>query len=948
MRTNIFTICRRTFITSLTCCQEPKKQILKQMIKMWHEDPSKLPGTWRDFFRLNPQFVGGKVDKSAIKQEAQADNSYELFLIDQIQVNRLVTVYQSSAHLTASIDPLNIKRAKFKRNDTRLTLKHKPSLHVLPLDKQKQIFISPTVFVGGTGHKVLTFQELIKRLNNAYNGSVGIEFMHNSSIDVAQWIRKKFEDPNLRNKINSPAIKRNILKKLIRTKLFQEFIQAKFPVVKKQSFVDGCEMLIPGLQYLLDSASATGAQIFILGMNTPRARLNILANVFRKPLSQIFVPFAKHGLPEDAKFKFGNYIKKVSTDQALPTEFSVVANTPDFPETAGPVVAGKTKAEQVMSEEENKVWPILIHGDEVIRGQGTLFETMRITRQPDYFTRGVIHILLTNFDYIPDVQTDERCCYYPSDVARTVMAPIFHVNTRDPEAVIYVMQVAAEYRIKFESDVFVDLICVKKDKATSKYQENLINALQPLADEYGEKLLAEKIVTRYDIVDEQQRYGHFLDFNLSKANRSHFEQNEWLDSPWKRFYEEKLQYKEPITGIMKSFFLHFFKKLLRYPLDIDIHPEIKQAEIEYRENVMSLEQLTFIEAEIAVFGSLLEEGFHVRLTGDEVETSSLFPRQYILRSMTESLSRSPIKAVFKDKANFTFTNTLSAEMGVIGFEIGYSHSNPNVIVLWQSHREDRTSIGQYLIDVFLAAGESRWLRQCGLTCILPHGMDGEGDDCSTARPERFLQMCNDDEFIPEFDMGVQLNQCNWIIANVTTPANYFHVIRRQAKLNFRKPLMLFMPKKKFTRSKISSLYEILGSTMFKTYIPDSERPDKEKVRKVLLCTGPVYSELDEERKVHDPNKQIVLGRLEQISPFPYKLVREHVSLYPNAKVYWVQEEHKNQGWWNYVRPRILSALKGLHSECSYIGRAHSVFRATNDYTIHLKEKETYLAEAMKL
>ncbi|XP_073989993.1 2-oxoglutarate dehydrogenase complex component E1-like isoform X2 [Rhodnius prolixus] len=935
-----FTI-RRSLRTSIN---EKAISLLDQMKKIWKEDPSQVPPVWLDFLRLNPQVVGKKVEQLAVADVSKADAIHELFVTDQMQMHRIISLYQIRGHLMAAVDPLEIKRRSFVKNNARLPEELQSLARTMPLDKDQMIFLTANTFIGSQNQKILTVNEIIKRLNNSYCNTIGVEYMYIPSVDICQWIRKQIEDPNQVQRMQSTSVKKMILESLIRITRFQEFLKNTL-LVKREALIEGCEMLIPALQVMIDIASAQG-------MNTNRARLNILANAFRKPLNHLFVPFTKFGLPDDAKNYFGSYIKKVSSAEALPTEFFVIANTPEYVECAELIVAGRTKAEQVFSEEDAKIWPIAVHTDAITNGQGTLFETMRLSRQSDYYTKGVIHIVLTDHTAVPAYDENANCCYYATDVARAVMAPVFHVNSRDPEAVAYAMKVATEYRIKFESDVVIDLIIFRKHFSSQEqiptFLERRVSKMVPLIETYSKKLIDEKIITKYEVVDQIQKFENFFEFNVAKAARTSFDKEEWLDTPWKRFFEEKLQFEIPSTGIIKSFFSQLMEKFVKYPLDINVHPDILR-EVNERISMMQQDQLTWNGAEFLVFSSLLEEGIHVRLVGDEIDGGSYKNRHYELKAIDEERSRNPLKSIFKDHANFTVTNTISAELAVLGFETGFAQTNPKALVIWQSHKEDRTNVAQFIIDVFLAAGESMWSRQCGIVCLLPHGLEGEGDECSSARPKRFLQLCSDDEMAPEKNMGVQLNKCNWIVANVSTPANYFHILRRQVKLNFRKPLILFFPKKLFASKMTSSLEEVLGNTKFKVYIPDMERQNFEEVSKVLLCTGRVYYDLYEYRRFNDQTKQIAICRLEQISPFPYSDLENDLYNYKHASVYWVQEEHQNHGWWSYIRPRLSTILKIMYKkECDYIGRPFSPFHATNDYNEHLREKEAFLREAMKL
>ncbi|XP_014291050.1 2-oxoglutarate dehydrogenase-like, mitochondrial isoform X2 [Halyomorpha halys] len=840
-----------------------------------------------------------------------------------------------------------------------------------PYNKERKIILPDESFIGGS-QTVMKLKDILITLNRSFCGSIGIEFMNHTSVDIRQWVKRKFEEPAFVSSMHSPHIKQLILLRLIRAHSFEQFVSSKWPNEKQHGAV-GCEILMPALETLIDFGSAHGAQSFVLGMTTTRARLNVLANVFRKPLQQIFVPFhhqTSEGvlLHDDDKYILGNNVKKVTSNQALPTEFAVLASTSNFVEAIDPLVSGKTMAEQLYTADDDgrRVWPIVIHGDEVISGQGIVMETLRMANQKGFSTNGTIHIVLTNQSNLPrnDSPKSDAGSIYTTNVAHTTMAPVFHVNSQDPEAVVYCMKVAAEYRAKFKSDVIVDLICYQKylppDKSIPKEIAKKIDSERPILEKYSEKMVKEELSTWYEIDNSIQKYNHLLEYSYSKAQKSSFKVNEWIDSPWKRFFEKKLQLVDPNTSLIPSVYKVTVENIISYRPDINTHPSVLD-DLSTHFRMAKENKITWLMAENLAIAFMLQEGINVRMTGNNCEEGESIRRYHARYAVDTPESRIPLRGMYKAQGYYTVCNSLSSEFANLGFEIGFSQTSPKSLVIWESTKEDRTSLAQYMIDVFLAAGEGRWFRQTGIVCLIPHGMEGKGDSTSTGRPERFLQMCNDDYQNPITEMPLQLVKCNWIVANVTTPSNYFHILRRQMKVNFRKPLILFTHKKLFKKMIYSPRENFLNKNRFQVYFPDYKFPPNsdlaQGVKKVLFCTGKVYYELLDARDEANLKKEIAICRVEQISPFPFLAISKDIVNYPNASFHWVQEEHRNQGWWTYVRPRFIAAMEMIKKKdpktsiepgINYIGRGSAYQTATEIRYQHFLERSLFLADAMKI
>ncbi|CAH1408039.1 unnamed protein product [Nezara viridula] len=460
----------RNRLLQIRLCYSSVKQILKEKIANYLDKPERLCCVWRNFLEWNPDLLGRgneelinklkqkMIEKSGGDINIEEELFYDLYIFDQIQVHKIITNYQYRGHLSASIDPLNILRDKFVPDSCNIPRKDLESLLNCPYNKERKIILPDESFIGGS-QTVMKLKDILIRLNRSFCGSIGIEFMNHTSVDIRQWVKRKFEEPAFVQSMHAPNIKQIILLRLIRAHCFEQFVSSKWPNEKQHGAV-GCEILMPALETLIDFGSAHGAQSFVLGMTTTRARLNVLANVFRKPLQQIFVPFhhqTSEGvlLHDDDKYVLGNNVKKVTSNQALPTEFAVLASTSNFVEAIDPLVSGKTMAEQLYTADDDgrRVWPIVIHGDEVISGQGIVLETFRLASQKYFSTNGTIHIVLTNQYNLPkeDSAKSDDGSIYATNVAHASLAPVFHVNSQDPEAVVYCMKVAAEYRAKFKS-----------------------------------------------------------------------------------------------------------------------------------------------------------------------------------------------------------------------------------------------------------------------------------------------------------------------------------------------------------------------------------------------------------------------------------------------------------------------------------------------------------------
>ncbi|XP_025236900.1 2-oxoglutarate dehydrogenase, mitochondrial isoform X5 [Theropithecus gelada] len=753
---------------------------------------------------------------------------------------------------------------------------------------------------------------------------------------------------------------------------FEEFLQRKWSSEKRFG-LEGCEVLIPALKTIIDKSSENGVDYVIMGM-PHRGRLNVLANVIRKELEQIFCQFdskleaADEG-SGDVKYHLGMYHRRINRVTDRNITLSLVAN-PSHLEAADPVVMGKTKAEQFYcgDTEGKKVMSILLHGDAAFAGQGIVYETFHLSDLPSYTTHGTVHVVVNNQIGFTTDPRMARSSPYPTDVARVVNAPIFHVNSDDPEAVMYVCKVAAEWRSTFHKDVVVDLVCYRRNghnemdepMFTQPLMYKQIRKQKPVLQKYAELLVSQGVVNQPEYEEEISKYDKICEeaFARSKDEKI-LHIKHWLDSPWPGFFTLDGQPRSmscPSTGLTEDILTHIGNVASSVPVEnFTIHGGLSRI-LKTRGEMVKNRTVDWALAEYMAFGSLLKEGIHIRLSGQDVERGTFSHRHHVLHDQNvDKRTCIPMNHLWPNQAPYTVCNSSLSEYGVLGFELGFAMASPNALVLWEAQFGDFHNTAQCIIDQFICPGQAKWVRQNGIVLLLPHGMEGMGPEHSSARPERFLQMCNDDpDVLPDlkeanFDIN-QLYDCNWVVVNCSTPGNFFHVLRRQILLPFRKPLIIFTPKSLLRHPEArSSFDEMLPGTHFQRVIPEDgpAAQNPENVKRLLFCTGKVYYDLTRERKARDMVGQVAITRIEQLSPFPFDLLLKEVQKYPNAELAWCQEEHKNQGYYDYVKPRLRTTISRA-KPVWYAGRDPAAAPATGNKKTHLTELQRLLDTAFDL
>ncbi|KAL0893530.1 hypothetical protein ABMA27_013726 [Loxostege sticticalis] len=747
----------------------------------------------------------------------------------------------------------------------------------------------------------------------------------------------------------------------------EKYFATKWPAEKRFG-LEGGESLIVMLEEIVDNGTKHGVESIVMAMQH-RGRLNMLVNVCRKQLNDIFAQFKPMEPKEpgsgDIKYHLGTYIHRFIRRTNKYIKVSMSAN-PSHLEVVSPVVVGKTKAEQFWKGDSTgeKVMAIIMHGDAAFSGQGVVFETMHLSNLPDFDTHGSIHIVCNNqIGYTTDPRF-ARSSPYCSDVAKCVDAPVLHVNGDDPEAVAHVARVAIEYRCKFKKDVVLDFVCYRRfghseedePSFTQPFMYKKIRSMTTVDKMYAEKLRSEGVVNDADIKHWEKEYMDTLNLHFELAKKiTKLSIMDWIDTPWTGFFEARDPKKIYDTGIsnttISSISAHFCK-----PPEVwafEIHKGINRI-LAAREKMVKDGIADWAMGEALAIGSLLRDKIHIRFTGEDVERGTMAHRHHVYHHQAvDGATYRVMDQLYPDQAHYSLHNSSLSEFGVLGFEVGYSCSSPYLITIWEAQYGDFADTAQPVFDTFIANGESKWVCQSGIVVQLPHGIDGAGPEHSSGRVERFLQASDDDEdVIPDLDAKdmvlKQLRAANWIVANVTTPANYFHLIRRQVALPFRKPLILMTPKvglkHPYYRSKFT---DFLKGTSFQRAIPEmgpaSKKP--EGVKKLIFCSGKVAITIDELRKEKKLEDKIAMCRIEQLYPFPYDVALKEFCKYEKAKVFFCQEEHKNQGPWQFCRLR-LENLFGKKIGC--ISRPSSPASATGIKWMHAKELKELKENIIKI
>jgi 2-oxoglutarate dehydrogenase E1 component len=863
---------------------------------------------------------------------------------NSIRAVALVRAYRQRGHLIAKLDPLSMMKTDY------LDELHPEYYGFKKDDYKEKIYLD-----GVTNREYSTLKDLLSFLKKVYCGPVGYEYMHISNPTERKWFRDRIE--NDENSLQFTKIgKEAILTKLIQAEGFEKFLHKKY-VGTKRFGLDGGESLIPALEQIIKIGGQSQVKEVKIGMSH-RGRLNVLANVLQKSYKKIFNEFAgefnsasKDGAG-DVKYHLGASSNREFDGNSVHVSLT---DNPSHLEAVNPVVLGQTRAKQFFHKDKNrkKVIPILIHGDAAFAGQGIVAECFAMSGLPGHNTGGTIHIIVNNQIGFTTSPRFARSSPYPSDVAKMVDAPIIHANGDDPEAVVYAARIATEFRLKFNRDVVVDLICYRRfghnegdePSFTQPLMYKKIRSHPSPIKVYGNKLVAENTIRNDELENIEKRFKNLLDEQFKNA-KDYKPQIEWFEGTWSAYRPEKGKDKRGITGADTKKLLEISEKINTAPEKLNLHKTIVKILNSRKAAVKIGSNIDWSTAEALAFGTLLEEGYPVRLVGQDSGRGTFSQRHSVLRNQLDNSRYVPLNNISNNQKQFEVVDSFLSELAVLGFEYGYSLVEPNTLTLWEAQFGDFANGAQIIIDQFIASGERKWSRASGLVMLLPHGYEGQGPEHSSARLERFLQLCSND---------------NMQVMNCTTPANYFHALRRQMHRDFRKPLIIMTPKSLLrNRYCVSNLEDFSKDNSFHRILWDHAIDPKSKgfiklkknseIKKVIMCSGKVYFDLLDAREKLNKD-DVVLFRIEQLYPFPAKTLVKELKVYAkNAKFYWCQEEPKNMGAWFSVRDYIqwtLETINANNKEISYIGRSPDASPATGYAKRHISQQQEIIKEVFK-
>jgi 2-oxoglutarate dehydrogenase E1 component len=890
--------------------------------------------------------IGRKISAKAQEQGVEISRE-EAFRAtrESLRALMLIRAYRVNGHLIANLDPLYLTPPRDHPELDPATYGFSPA------DLDHQIYIDNVL-----GLETASLRQIIEILRKTYCGTIGFEFMHISSPEQKQWIQERIEGPDKEVEFTEVG-KKAILAKLIQAEGLEKFLDKKYTGTKRFG-LEGAESTVPALEQIIKRGGQLGVKEIVIGM-PHRGRLNLLTNVMGKPFRALFHEFKGGSAnPEDVggsgdvKYHLG-----VSSDRefdGVQVHLSLTAN-PSHLEIVDPVVLGKVRAKQDQRHDKDRsqVLPLLLHGDAAFAGQGVVAECFGLSGLKGHRTGGSLHFIVNNQIGFTTAPRFARSSPYPSDVARMIEAPIFHVNGDDPEAVVYCARIAIEFRQRFLKPVVIDMICYRRHghnegdepSFTQPLMYKKIRQLPSVVDSYSKRLASEGIAGEAEAEKLRTDFWTTLETEFEGSESFRPNKADWLDGRWSGITLAEEGPRRGETAVSIEALKKTGLKLTEIPKGFTVHKTIERLVANRRKMIEEGRGVDWSMAEALAFGTLLEEGFPVRLSGQDVERGTFSQRHSVLTDQANEDQYIPLNHISDSQARFEVINSMLSEEAVLGFEYGYSLAEPNTLVLWEAQFGDFANGAQVVIDQFLASGERKWLRMSGLTLLLPHGYEGQGPEHSSARLERYLQLSAED---------------NWQVANCTSPANYFHILRRQLHRSFRKPLILMTPKSLLRHKRVvSALADFGPGTTFHRVLWDNAQnglsekvklaPDNQ-IKRVVLCSGKVYYDLFEERENRGTNT-IYLMRIEQLYPFPARALIQELSRFPNAEIVWCQEEPKNQGAWSFVEANIEWVLDHIGADCRrprYVGRPASASTAAGLMSKHNAELHAFLDEALTL
>ncbi len=905
---------------------------------------SALDGNWATVEKA----VGAK-----IAAKAQAKGA-ELSTADVNQATRnsvralmLIRAYRIRGHFFAKLDPLGIEAPRDREElDPR-------TYSFTDADFDRKIFLDHVL-----GLEYGTLREIVAICERTYCQTLGVEFMHITNAAQKSWIQERIEGPDKEISFTREG-RRAILNKLIEAEGFEKFCDIKFTGTKRFG-LDGAESLIPALEQIIKRGGNLGVKEIVLGM-PHRGRLNVLTQVMGKPHRALFHEFKGGSANPDAVEGSGDvkYHLGASSDREFDgnrIHLSLTAN-PSHLEIVDPVVLGKVRAKQDQHGDPPdmriSVLPMLMHGDAAFAGQGVVAECFALSDLKGYRTGGSLHFIVNNQIGFTTYPRYSRSSPYPSDVAKMIDAPIFHVNGDDPEAVVFAAKVAIEFRQKFHKPVVIDMFCYRRHghnegdepAFTQPVMYKKIATHPGTVEIYSKRLIADGVMTEGEVEKAKADWRARLDAELEAGSGYKPNKADWLDGKWAGFKsaDQEEDARRGVTGVDVNILKDIGRKITKVPDGFRVHRTIQRFLENRAKAIDNGVGIDWATGEALAFCTLLQEGRHVRLSGQDSERGTFSQRHSVLIDQEDESRYTPFNHLGHDQGHYEVINSLLSEEAVLGFEYGYTLAEPKALAMWEAQFGDFANGAQVLFDQFISSGERKWLRMSGLVCLLPHGYEGQGPEHSSARLERFLQMCAED---------------NMQVVYPTTPANYFHVLRRQLHREIRKPLILMTPKSLLRHKRAVSQLDELGAdaTFHRILYDDAQMlPDEkiklvadDKIRRVVLCSGKVYYDLYEEREKRDID-DIYIMRIEQLYPVPLKALVHELARFKNAEVVWCQEEPRNMGSWHFIEPYLEWVLNQIHApnrRPRYAGRAASAATATGLMSKHLAQLKALLDEAL--
>ena len=925
---------------------------IADLYEKWLENPKNVDANWNDWFSDMqntgssndiPSWAKGKAFEEKLenlehKNSSLSSEEIRKASIDSLRAVMMIRAYRARGHLEAKTDPLNLEKKE-----------EHPELNPEFYGFTKNDYDRPIFIDNVLGIETASLRQILSTLKDTYCGSIGVEYLHIQDPEQKSWIQQRIE--NIRNQTDfTDKGKEAIYERLVDAESFERFLNKKYTGTKRFG-LDGSESVIPAIEQIAKRGSQLGLEEIVIGM-AHRGRLNVLNNILQKPFRAIISEFMGNpsnpeetGGSGDVKYHMGS-----SSDRefdGVNVHFTLNAN-PSHLEVVNPVVIGRVRAKQNQRNDKlrNKVLGLLIHGDAAFAGQGILAETFDFAELRSYKTGGTLHLIINNQIGFTTSPAYSRSSPYCTDVAKIVMAPIFHVNADDPESVVHVSRIATEFRQKFAADAVIDIIGYRRYGHNEGDEPSFTQPImyRKIADHpfvtkiYADKLIKEKKITEEQAKRVYDNRNQFLEEEFQAGSNYLPNKADWLEGKWTGLKKAPgLEERRGITGVTIDKIKKIGEILTSVPRDFEIHKKLQRVLDNRKKALKDGTNIDWSTAEQLAFGTLLLEGNPVRLSGQDCGRGTFSQRHAVFIDQNTEERYIPLSNINENQGSFEVIDSPLSEAGVLGFEYGFSQAEPNALVMWEAQFGDFANGAQVIVDQFISSGEAKWLRMSGLVMLLPHGYEGQGPEHSSARLERYLRLCAED---------------NIQVVNCSTPANYFHVLRRQLCRDFRKPLIIMTPKS-LLRNKlcVSNLDDMLEEKSFHRVMDDKNKSINDKdVKRLVICSGKVFYDLFEAR---EKNKlfNIKILRLEQIYPFPIKSLQEFISKSPQAEIIWCQEEPENMGSWSFIDRRLEKVL--IDCNCKYkrpvyVGRPEAASPATGTMSRHLKEQKKLVNQALGL